>query len=630
MDKLRGLAKSFRILAVSIVLALAGCGGGGGGGGLATGSGGGVSPSAAAISGVAAVGAPITGGASGSMNGVVTLKDSSSPARTLTTTTDANGHYAFTTTQIQGLQPPFMLQINYKLGGVDYSLASAVTAADVTSGNATIDITPLTDLVIANLGHQLAATIFANGNYSSLLTPAALSAGVQALDAELQPILQQQGVAGTVDLLHQAFSANGSGLDAVLDSIHVTIDPGTGSEILTNTTTGQSVSGTLSNPPSTPLPAGSSNNVSDLQAITTTFNDLSALLATAPSPTSSALLSYFDQTHFLHDGQGLGPFLQNITTAPKIVGGNMTISDIELLPVPSRVNTVPSGAPAYKVVFTVLEDTEPNSRTSFIVYKNAQGSWLILGNQKIARAAIMSTNASVTGALCAGLDVEINDKGAVGLTYAVVSGPQLPVPVLYFATGSGGPMQLAAGGPPSYGYAGSTTPTLQSTLSPGCSQSIAGQVIPLSDAQIATMSVPSTYTIQLYNGSSPSTDTPLATYHPTLTVLPLTSNQAGAADFASGFSSTPSPGSAFASGGTLTINWSAPSAGGLYANNLNLYGCATLSGQTACNNYNEQLVPGQVTATLSVQAAPAGSTFAGAGMQLTYLDDLFRQYWTSP
>ena len=614
--------------AISIAAALVACGGGGGSTTASSGSS--TNPiAAAAISGVAATGAPISGGGSGTMNGVVTLKDSSNPARTVTTSTDGTGHYAFTATQIQGFNPPFMLQINYKLGGVDYSLASAVTAADVTSGNATIDITPLTDLVIANLGHQLAATIFANGNYSSLLTPAALSAGVQALDTELQPILQQQGVSGTVDLLHQAFSANGSGLDAVLDSIHVTIDPSTGSEILTNTTTGQSVSGTLSNPPSTPLPAGASNNVSDLQAITTTFDDLSALLATAPSPTSSALLSYFDQANFLHDGQTLAPFLQNITTAPKVVGGNMTISDIQLLPVPARVTTVPNGATAYKVVFTVLENTEPNSRTSFIVYKDVQGSWLILGNQKIARAAIMSTNASVTGALCAGLDVEINDKGAVGLTYAVVSGPQLPTGgLLYFATGNGGPMQLAAGAPSTYN--GPATLTLQSTLSPGCSQSIGGQVVPLADTQLAAMSVPATYTIQLYNGSNPATDTPLATYHPTLTVLPLTSTLAGAADFASGFTSTPKPSSAFASGGTLTIDWSAPSASGLYANNLNLYGCATLSGQTACNNYNTQLVPGQVAATLTIQAAPTGSTFAGAGMQLTYLDSLFRQYWTSP
>ena len=618
----RGWARLLAAAATSI--ALASCGGGGGGGAVGP-------TSSTSLSGVAATGAPITGGGSGTMNGVVTLKDSSSPARTVTTATDGTGHYAFTSAQLQGLTPPFMLQIQYKLGGVDYSLASAATAADLGNGSATIDITPLTDLVIANLGHQLAATIFANGNYSSLLTPAALAAGVTALDNELQPILAQQGVSASVDLLHQAFTANGTGLDAVLDSLHVTIDPSTGSEILTNTTTGQSVSGTLSNPPSSPLPAGSTNNVSDLQAITTTFNDLGALLATAPSATSSALLSYFDPNHFLQDGQGLSAFLQNITTQPLVAGGALTFSDIELLPVPSRVSTVPTGASAYKVVFTVLEDTEPNSRSSFIVYKDAQGSWLILGNQKIARAAIMSTNASVTGALCAGLDVEIEDRAAIGLTYAVVTGPQLPAGgELYFATGNGGPMQLAAGGPGT--YAGTATQTLQSTLPGGCSQSIAGQVVPFSDTQIGAISIPTAYTIRLYTGSNPSTDTPVATYQPTLTALPLTSSQASAADFASGISATPSPQSLLTNGGSSTVDWSAPSASGLYANNLNLYECASVPGVSSpqCGNYNVQLVPGQVSATLTIQAAPSGSTFAGAGIQLTYLDSLFRQYWTSP
>lgn len=253
------------IAAFAVVTLIAGCGGGGG---SASSGGGGSSP--IAISGTAATGAPITGGASGSMNGVVILKDSSNPAKTVTTATDSNGNYAFTQAQIQGFTPPFMLQINYKIGGIGYSLASAVTAADVTSGLATINITPLTDLVIANLGHQITSAIFANGNYSSLLTPAALSAGVSTLDAELQPILLQQGVSGTVNLLHQAFTANGAGLDAVLDSLQVTIDPATGSEVLTNATTGQFVSGTLTSPPATPLPAGSTNTVSDLQAIITT------------------------------------------------------------------------------------------------------------------------------------------------------------------------------------------------------------------------------------------------------------------------------------------------------------------------------------------------------------------------
>lgn len=619
------LRMTTRVIAVFAVILIAGCGGGGGGGGS----------SPTAISGTAATGSPITGGVSGSMNGVVTLKDSSNPAKTVTTATDSNGNYAFTQAQIQGFTPPFMLQINYKVGGIGYSLASAVTAADVTSGHATINITPLTDFVIANLGHQITSAIFANSNYSSLLTPAAISAGVSALDAELQPILLQQGVSGTVDLLHQAFTANGAGLDAVLDSLNVTIDPATGSEVLTNTTTGQSVSGTLTNPPTTPLSANAINNVSDLQAITTTFNSLGSLLASNPSATDPALLAYFDQTNFLYDGAKLNPFLQNITTNPQVAGGSITFQNFVLSPVPSWVSTVPNGDVAYKVTFTVLQNLAPNSRSSFIVYKNNQGNWIFLGNQKIAKANIMSTNASIAGVLCAGLDIEINDKGGIGLTYAIVNGPQLPSGgLLYVSTGNVSPLQLAAGGPTT--YAGTSTPLLQSsgTITNSCSKAIAGQTFPLNDAQIAALSLPAQYTISLYTGSNPSTDTPVGTYKPTLNVLPLSSTVDSAAYFASNIALTPNPASLVPGGGTLNINWHDSTNPNLYINNLNLYACANVptgaGSTTQCQNMNDKLAPGSTSATLSVPSFPSGSTFSGGGVQLTYLDALFRQYWTSP
>src|ERR1700730_4231075 len=185
--------------------------------------------SGAALSGTAASGAPITG----TMNGAVLLKDSSSPAKTVSSPTDSTGKYSFTPAQILGFVAPFMLQVSYQIGGTSYYLHSAVTAEDVASGNATINITPLTDLVIANLGNEIAEKIFANGNYSGLLTKTALDAGVLALDSLLQPVLLQMGVAGSVDLLRPSFTANGPGLAAVMYALKVTIDPTTKGEQIT-------------------------------------------------------------------------------------------------------------------------------------------------------------------------------------------------------------------------------------------------------------------------------------------------------------------------------------------------------------------------------------------------------------
>jgi hypothetical protein len=79
-------------------------------------------------------------------------------------------------------------------------------------------------------------------------------------------------------------------------------------------------------------------------------------MATAPSPTSIALLAFFEQTNFKDDGQNLQTFLQNITSSPVIAGGSLTFSDIVLESVPTWVTTVPSGSKAYKVNFTVLQN----------------------------------------------------------------------------------------------------------------------------------------------------------------------------------------------------------------------------------------------------------------------------------
>jgi hypothetical protein len=94
-----------------------------------------------------------------------------------------------------------------------------------------------------------------------MLTKSALDGGVTALDNLLQPVLVQMGIAGSVDLLRQSFTANGQGLDAVLDALKVTIDPATRTETITNRLNNTSVSGTLSSPPTVQFAASATNTV---------------------------------------------------------------------------------------------------------------------------------------------------------------------------------------------------------------------------------------------------------------------------------------------------------------------------------------------------------------------------------
>lgn len=572
--------------------------------------------SAIAISGTAASGAPITG----AMNGTVTLKDSATPAKTVSTPTDATGKYSFTPAQIQGFTAPFMLEIAYKVGGANYYLHSAVTAEDAASGNATIDITPLTDLVIANLGHEIAAKIFANGNYSSLLTKTALDGGVTALDNVLQPVLQQLGVSNSVDLLRQSFAANGAGLDAVLDALKVTIDPTTQAETITNRLNNTSVSGTLSSPPTTPVTAGAANNVTDLQGITASFNNLTALIATAPAPTSPALLAFFDQTNFKDDGRGLQPFLQMVTSNPVIAGGALALSDIVLNSVPSWVTMVPSGATAYDVTFTVLQNNSPNSRHHFIVYAS-NGAWLILGNQRVAKVDFSAFEGDNNGALCSGINFSVNDKGGLGLNYAVVTGPALPAAglLLFNSATAGGSFSLAAGDVTTYN--GTSTPVVTTS----CHYT----VYAMTDSQIQSINtLPAVYTVKLYkdNGTpgNLTDDILIATYTSELLAAPLQSTALTSALFAGNIAASLSVLSAAPTGGTVNVSWTAPTASGLYANSLDLYLCNA----SGCQDVNQNLSSTQTSLTISVPMTSGPIT--GDGATVEYTDSVFRTLWTSP
>ncbi|NTV95009.1 MAG: hypothetical protein HGA75_06275 [Thiobacillus sp.] len=191
---------------------LAGCGGGGGGGGTTT-----------AISGTAATGAALAG--------TVDLIDANGVARSASIS--ANGAFSLDTT---GLSAPIVLRVTSSGGGILYSWADAVTGV--------FNITPLTTLALelmrANLpgGPADLAALFAD--WTSVAGPTQLSSLQAALleaqaiiNANLSSQLQAMGLtATTYDFLRTAFTPNGSGIDGVLDLIHLSF--GNGSFSLTD------------------------------------------------------------------------------------------------------------------------------------------------------------------------------------------------------------------------------------------------------------------------------------------------------------------------------------------------------------------------------------------------------------
>jgi hypothetical protein len=108
------------------------------------------------------------------------------------------------------------------------------------------------------------------------------------------------------------------------------------------------------------------------------------------------------QTNFKEDGQNLQAFLQMLTSNPVIAGGSLAVTDIVLNSVPAWETTVPAGATAYDVSFTALQNKTPNSRNDFIEYAS-QGTWLMLGNQRVAKTNFSTFEGDNNGAMCSGV-----------------------------------------------------------------------------------------------------------------------------------------------------------------------------------------------------------------------------------
>lgn len=201
------------ILASVAMLTLSACGGGGD-----TANSPDTPPATAlVITGTAAAGLPLVG--------TVTVKDATGATRTVEIGT--NGSYSV---DVSGMTAPFAFRAQGTAGGTTYMLHSGATEADV---NGNINITPLTDLVIANIAGDLAKDYFDGGSFDGL-TPEELASEAEGLKNKLLPVLTAMGVESSIDLLRARFTPLASALDAVLDVVRVSVDETTRVATITN------------------------------------------------------------------------------------------------------------------------------------------------------------------------------------------------------------------------------------------------------------------------------------------------------------------------------------------------------------------------------------------------------------
>ncbi len=157
------------------------------------------------ISGTVAVGAPM-------LNAVVTIKDSL--GATISGSAAADG--TFSGLSVSGMTAPFRIEACGLVGGANTCYYSVVEKAG------TANVTPLTHAAVSLALGRDAAAMFDPAASAAAPSEATLAAKKQNLLDALAPVLTAMGLSTTVDFASDAFSANRTGMDKLLDAVKIT------------------------------------------------------------------------------------------------------------------------------------------------------------------------------------------------------------------------------------------------------------------------------------------------------------------------------------------------------------------------------------------------------------------------
>lgn len=389
------------IVAMILCLSLVGCGGGGGSNGNP-----GAGSQPVTLSGVAAAGAPIAG--------IVNVKGAN--GATASSPIGSDGTYSIDVTD---LTAPYILFAEGTVNGKSIKIFSAGVAAG------TINITPVTDFILRNAVAGSAEAAFDNW-ITTQVSATALTTAEAGAQAQLTPLLNAAGVSADVDLFTTPFSADHTGLDAVLDSITISYNGDIAT--VTNNATGESFTDNIT---LTGDSAGfqGSGNLSDAEAINAFWKSLGDLFATQPSNTE---ISNWVNSHlandFLDEGFNKTELHDDwITDESPEVGE--TFSAVIVAPLDVSATSHTKG---YSVRVSVSSHFGSESFITFMVFDGTK--WLWFGDQKWleieASAHALMVNNGGQNFFITGLDLSLDDETGFasnkGVRSAFVTGPGLP------------------------------------------------------------------------------------------------------------------------------------------------------------------------------------------------------------
>ncbi len=544
-------------LAVAVLSSVAACGGGGSSAGAfvpvatthatadavagtstVTDSGTGSGPVSTQFSGTAAAGLPVTG--------TVTVKDAQGRTKTAPL---VDGNYQV---DVTGFTGPFVFRAEGVVGGEKVVIHSAATAADA---NGTINITPFTDLIVANIAGQVAASYFDSGAFSSM-TAQQLASETAGLKAKLLPVLLALGVDGSIDLLRSAFAPITSPLDKALDVLRVSVDPATNVATITNIVTQQQIQDDLATKAAAetalaPLTGeGMTTASDDIAAVRKLLADFTGNFANG-SPAPASILALLTDganpvtgTYGFRDSDATAAqFAAGIASDPNLVGASFT--DVVFRKIDYTI-TPSNTSPRAFIEFThkdrngVFFSREQNMQA----VKGTDGVWRLRGNGRVLDISthVQAVKDATTGCVYSALQFMIEDPtpgNSANVATVVVTGPGLPAAGLRH-------VRPAAGG--TWNIEGKDSNIRM--LASNCSNLATDQ--PLTDAQIAAIPDSADYTLTALDSGGAVAQFggfPI-TYKERTTGRPLTLAEATAASFPTIGTSTPLAGYA---GGDMTL-----------------------------------------------------------------------------
>lgn len=352
------------------------------------------------VAGVAASGLPV--------EGTVYLKDSNGTVRTAQI--DSDGSFSI---DVSDLTPPYLLRAEGRVGDKYITLYSASAG----SGD-TANINPYSNLALSiAVGGLDLADVFSDPSGSeNLLTEENITSAVGVVNNIFAGMFASMGITD-FDPINGAYSADGSGMDGVLDNLSINVSGGNINII--NLNTGESVvSVSVTNASEASIPDDVAQQIASyVNTGSAVMGEVKAFLSGYYLDNSGDIESYYSTSMTYLDGLPRESVIQN--AQENSFDEAVSVDDVVILQRFSADSLL---------AYYVVEREDGSRKQGYAWLAKENGSWFFTGNglmysREIAPSAVYSP---ASGEISSGVDMLFSDTSGSYIQLFVVTGPGLP------------------------------------------------------------------------------------------------------------------------------------------------------------------------------------------------------------